>query len=196
MLKRLQALTALAIVGILCGPALVLPTLSAHTPTLTAPHTPAQPGPLHSPFVPAVPLVGMAIKVKDAAAIAAKWKTRASAAAPDYTAGVSGAAGTFEQNAAAANDTYKQSVIEAANKDRYAKGIAGSGAKWQKNASTLGTQRYPTGVANAQDAMAAGMAPVVSTLSSLTLPPRGVKGQNQERSNVVATALRKMKYGA
>jgi hypothetical protein len=136
------------------------------------------------------------IKVKDPATIAAKWKTRASAAAPDYGTGVAGAAGSFESAAVAANDTYKQAVTAAAAKDRYAKGVTGSGAKWQKNATTLGVQRYPTGVANAQDAMAAGIAPVVQTLNSLTLPPRGVKGNNAQRSQIVADALHKMKYGA
>jgi hypothetical protein len=86
-------------------------------------------------------------------------------------------------------------VIEAASKNRYGAGVRGSAAKYQKNATTLGPQRFQAGVANAQDAMASAIAPVLQTIAGLTLPPRGVKGTNQERSNIVATALRKMKVG-
>lgn len=196
MSKRVSVYVWLFLCIIALGPAVSLPALSAHRPVLTAPSSPAHHSPLDSPFAPAAPVAAMAIKVKDASTIAGKWKTRAGAAASDYSAGVAGAGGTFEQNATAAADVYKQTVIEAANKGRYEKGIAGSGAKWQKNAAGLGAQRYPTGVANAQDSYAAGMQPVLATLSSLTLPARGVPGTNQERSNVVAMALRKMKYGA
>lgn len=193
---RARLLRAFALVVLILGPAVTLPTLSAHAPTLSAPsHRAPAPEP-GSPFTPLAPVAGVAIKVKDASTIANKWKTRAQAASTDYSNGVNGAGGAFEANAIAANDVYKATVIEAANKDRYAKGLQGSGAKWQKNASTLGAQRFGPGVAAAGDTYAAGMGPVLSTLSSLQLPARSVPGQNQERSNIVATALRKMKFGA
>jgi hypothetical protein len=177
------------------GPATFLPTLSAHTPTVSAdspsaPHAPALPNLLHLS-----PLLLGSIKVKDAGTVAGKWKGRAGAASGDYGTGVASAAGDWEAKTLAAEDNYKQSVVDAASKGRFGAGVRGSAGKYQKNATTLGPQRYTQGVANAQDAYAGAMAPVLQTIAGLNLPPRGVKGTNQERSNIVATALRKMKVG-
>jgi len=137
----------------------------------------------------------MAIKVKDAATVAAKWKTRAGNAQQDYVNGASAAGPAMEAAALASEDVYKAAVTQAANSGAYGKGVRGSGAKYAKNVAAVGGTRFQQGVSNGQEAMAAGIAPVLSTISSLTLPPRGVKGTNQERSNIVATALRKAKVG-
>jgi hypothetical protein len=196
MSKHVKAFLVVLALASALGPALFLPSLSAHTPTIAAnrPAAPHAPTPFDALRVS--PLAGMAIKVKDAGAVAAKWKTRASAASSDYTAGVQGAASDWEAKSAASEDVYKQAVVEAASKGRYGAGVRGSSAKYVKNATTLGPQRFQSGVANAQDAMAGAIAPVLQTIANLNLPPRGVKGTNQERSNIVATALRKMKVGA
>lgn len=193
---RRRLLTACAVAVLAFGPSLVLPPLSAHLPILTDAHEAPPASPLGSPAAPLSPLLGMAIRVKDPAAAAKKFKDRASAASADYSAGVQNAGGEWEQKSAAANETYKASVAEAAAKDRYRTGVQGKGAKYTKNATTLGPQRFQTGIANAQDAYAQAMTPVLNTIANLTLPPRGVKGTNQERSNIVAMALRKMKVGA
>jgi hypothetical protein len=74
--------------------------------------------------------------------------------------------------------------------------VRGSAAKYQKNATTLGPQRFQQGVANAQDAYAGSMGPVLQAIAGINLPPRGIRGNNQERSNIVATTLRKLKFGA
>ncbi len=195
MSLRKQVLQALAIAVLAVGPAVTLPTLSAHQPTLVA-DTQNTPAPPATPFAPVPVGLGMAIKVKDATAAAKKFKDRASGASGDYATGVAGAAGDFEQKALAANDTYKQAVMDAASKDLYAKGVRGSGAKYLKNATGVGPTRYTQGIANAQDVYAASMAPVLQTIAGLNLPPRGVKGTNQDRSNIVAAALRKMKVGS
>lgn len=193
-LVNIFAVLALCITAL--GPARFLPSIGAHEPTLSAtrPSVPTPPDPAEllvlSPF-----LMG-AIAVKDIGTVAAKFKARATAAQGDYGQGVAGAAGRWEAAAAGAEETYKQAVAEAAAKGRYGQGVRGSAGKYQKNATTLGPQRYAQGIGNAQDAYAQGMAPVLQTIASLSLPPRGVKGMNQERSNIVATALRKMKVGA
>lgn len=178
------------------GPAVFLPSLSAHQPSFSA----ESPAPTHAPgpldAVRVSPYVGMAIKVKDAAAAAKKFKDRATGASGDYAAGVQASAGDWEQKSAAAEDVYKAAVIDAAGKGRYGAGVRGSGEKYRKNATTLGPQRYQQGIGNAQDVYATAMQPVLTTIAGLNLPPRGVKGTNQERSNIVATALRKMKVGS
>jgi hypothetical protein len=134
---------------------------------------------------------------KDLAAIGQKFVTRAGAAQPDYQSGVQAAGPTWEANAAAGSDNWKTSLAQAAARDAFKKGIAGKSSKYQHNASTVGPQRYAQGVANAQSAYVAGIQPVIDTLKSLTLPPKGPRGSaaNQARSNAVATALNKMRTG-
>jgi hypothetical protein len=196
MSLRRMLLLVFTVGAIALGPALTLPVLSAHSPTFTADTAPAPHGPLSSPAAPLAPMVGMAIKVKDVTAAAKKFKDRASAASGDYSTGVAGAASDWEAKSAAAEETYKSAVIDAAGKGRYGQGVRGSAGKYQKNATGVGPQRYQTGIANAQDGYAQAMGPVLSAIAGLTLPPRGVKGTNQERSNIVATALRKLKVGS
>jgi hypothetical protein len=190
----------LFLLGLLCitalGPAAVLPTLSAHSPTFSADRPTDAPRPVPGDLVRLSPVTAMAIKVKDAGTVAGKWKTRAGAASADYANGVAGAAGDWEAKSAAAEDTYRAAVTDAAAKGRYGAGVRGSAGKYQKNATTLGPQRFQQGVANAQDAYAGAMGPVLSAIASITLPPRGIRGNNQERSNIVAMALRKLKVGA
>lgn len=193
---RSRLLFVLAVGLIALGPVWSLPAVSPHRPTLQAPAAPAAPGPSHAPLVPLAPFVGMAIKVKDVGAAAEKFKQRATAAQGDYGKGVAGAGADWEAKSAASEELYKSSVIEAAGKGRYGAGVRGSASKYQTNASTLGPQRYASGIGNAQPAYAQAMGPVLQTIAGLNLPPRGVKGTNSERSNIVATALRRMKVGA
>lgn len=195
MFKRAHGLLLAVLLITLCGPAALLPQLSAHSPVWsgkspTAPHAPTLPDVLRLS-----PVAFGTIKVKDVATAAAKFKTRASAAQGDYGTGVANAANDWEQASAAAEDNYKTSVTQAAADGRYGRGVRGSAERYRKNATTLGPQRYGTGIANAQDTYAQSMAPVLQTIAGLTLPPRGVKGTNGERSNIVATALRRMKVG-
>jgi len=187
---------AITLAALLVGPAAFAPALSAHGPTFDNPSTPVH----HAPFSPLAPLVTVAgstqIQTKDAATIAQKFKTRAAAAGPDFLSGAVSGAANWEAHTTAANDTYKQAVTAAAAANRFAKGVQGKGGKLVKNLQAVGQARYTQGVTNAADAYATGMAPVLQTLNSISLPPRGVKGTNQERANVVATRLRAMKVGA
>jgi hypothetical protein len=196
MSKRFNVFCVAVLCMIALGPASFMPRLSAHAPAFTA-DTPAAPvshGPGSLQLLS--PMAAMGIKVKDIGTVAAKFKTRAQAAQADYAKGVEGAAGEWEAKSAAAEDVYKAAVVDAASKGRYGAGVRGSAGKYQKNATTLGPQRYQQGIGNAQDAYAQAMAPVLQTIAGLNLPPRALKGQNQERSNIVAMALRKMKVGA
>jgi len=61
-----------------------------------------------------------------------------------------------------------------------------------QRATTLGAQRYPTGVGAAEAEWAKNTEPSLQVLRSLSLPPRRPKGDpgNQARANAVAMALR------
>jgi hypothetical protein len=140
--------------------------------------------------------LGMAIRIKSTQDIAKKFVTRAGVAGGDYGDGVKAAGGDWETNTKAAEDNYKQSVTQAANEGRFGKGVAAAGAaKYVEKASTLGAQRYPTGVAASEGAYSRGVGPHLDMMRALELPPRRPKGQNAARADAVAQANRKLKLG-
>jgi hypothetical protein len=137
------------------------------------------------------------INVKDTAASATKFVQRASAATQDYANGIAGAGSTWESHSAAAESSWEQGVTQAATSKRFAKGIVGKGAKYTANATKLGAVRYGPGVQNAQAAYQQGVQPYFDKLKSLNLPPKGPRGaqQNQQRANMVALELNKLRVG-
>lgn len=140
----------------------------------------------------------MAVKVKAAADAAAKFVTNASAAAPAYGKGVATAGSTWQQNTAASADNWQQGVTLAASQGRFAAGITPTTAtKYQTRASGVGVQRYPQGVAGAQGAYQTAVAPYLTTIGNLTLPPRAPRGSpsNNQRVAVITAALRAQKLG-
>lgn len=185
-----------ALLALTAGPALGLPRLSLHAPTL-APLSAPSPAPAPVPVGP-LSLIGLAgaIKVKDTGAVAAKWKTRASAASQDYASGVAGAGSDWESGARLGESNYETAVVEAIGRKAFGKGIAAAGsAKYVDNATKLGAQRYPSGVGQAEAAYNKGVGPFLDVLKGLTLPPAGPRGSamNQDRANAVAKALRMKK---
>ena len=187
---------AVALLALTCGPAVGLPRLSAHLPTLSPISSPA-PVPAR-PFTLPLGLLGLAgaIQVKDTGAVAAKFKMRASGASQDYASGVAAAGSAWEQGARAGESNYEQGVQDAIGRKAFGKGVSAAGAsKYTDNATKLGVQRYPTGIANAEGAYAKGVGPFLDVVKSLTLPPRGPKGSpaNQQRAQVVAAAMRAKK---
>src|SRR5574340_136992 len=102
----------------------------------------------------------MPIQIKSTEAVAAKFAKRAQAAGPDYTEGVKSPKRDQAQAAIDAKGNWAAAVTEAAGRDAFAKGVAAAGTeKWQRKASTIGSQRYPQGVAAAQPDFAKGVAP-------------------------------------
>ena len=84
---------------------------------------------------------------------AAKWSSRAGAAASDYATGVKSTTKDWAGNTAAAQTSYEQGIQDSIGRKAFSKGVTKAGtAKWQTNASNMGAARYPQGVANAQQA--------------------------------------------
>jgi hypothetical protein len=136
----------------------------------------------------------MAIQIKDPTTIANKWATRAGAASQDYLSGVQNPRTSQSQAAIAAKGVWADSVAQAAANDSYAKGLAkATDAKWAAGVKDKGSVRYQPGVTAGKNNYQTGIGPVLSTLSSLNLPPRNVKGNNMGRVQAVVDALRKLK---
>lgn len=137
-----------------------------------------------------------AIPVISASAAAEKWARRAAGATQDYTNGVANPSVDWATATRASEENYKTAVIAAANAGRFGKGVQSAGSEKQKRMSVeKGGARWAPGISASQDAFGSGIARVLSTVSSLTLPPRGVKGdpRNLQRVTVVANALHAMK---
>ena len=138
----------------------------------------------------------MSIPVISASAAAEKWARRSQGATVDYTTGVANPSVDWATATKASEDNYKTSVIAAANAGRFGKGVSAAGSeKQKKNAVEKGGARWAPGIAASQDAFGSGIGRVLSTVSALTLPPRGVKGdpRNLQRVTIVANALHQMK---
>jgi hypothetical protein len=136
------------------------------------------------------------MKVKDAAASAAKFKTRAAAAGGDYANGVKAAGADWQTMTAGAGDNYAAGVQAAIGRNAFSKGVTAAGPeKYVRNASGVGAQRYPQGVSAAEGDWQKGTAPYLDTLRNLTPPPRRPKGDpgNYARVQAVGEALRARK---
>ena len=127
-----------------------------------------------------------------------KWKDRSSVATGAYEQGVRSPRTNWEEATKSAEANWKAGIQDAASKGRFGKGVSKAGsAKWQEGALKKGAQRFSQGVQLSGDAYAVGIEPYLQVIRSLTLPPKGPKGseQNIARVTAVAMALRKKKIG-
>lgn len=134
----------------------------------------------------------MAITLKPIEAIADKWSKRAGAASPDYATGVAQPAKDWGRESIAGANAWQQGVNEAVAGGRFARGVAKAGtAKWQAKSTTLGAQRYSSGVSASKGDYSAGFAPFAQVITSVALPEKGARGAsgNLERVRAVADAL-------
>jgi len=128
-----------------------------------------------------------------------KWTRRASVAGEDYRRGIESPRVPWDQAASAAAAAYQQGVTTAATQGRYGAGVRRAGnAKWARNASAKGPNRFAEGVQLAVGEWSAGFQPYQSAISALQLPPRGPAGspQNLQRVTAVAQALRAVRERA
>lgn len=199
MMRRFVRLfVVLATLSLAAGPAVAASLVPVRTAAVAA--SPQPPPPASHPlslWLYLLPAIG-AIRIKDTGSLAKKFVQRASAAAGDYKDGVAAAGGDWETNTKASEDNYAAGVQAAIGDKRFGKGVAASGAsKYVNRASTLGAQRYPSGVGAAEGDWSKGAQPYLDALKGMDLPPRRPKGDpgNQARANAVAVKLRAMKVG-
>lgn len=129
--------------------------------------------------------------IKSPADAATKWGTRSSAAQAQYTQGVQNTQKDQAALAAAAEPNWSNAVAAAAAAHRFSARILKAGtAKWKAGVAALGGTRYQQGVTapNAQANYTAGVTPIFAALASLQLPPRNVKGSNNNLVDLVVNA--------
>lgn len=135
-------------------------------------------------------------EIKDLAAISRKWAEVTPQRDAFYKAGVENPKRAWSTAAAASNETYKTAVKQAADQDRFSKGIRRVGEeKWKSRASTLGPGRFREGVQVAEGDHQAGYAPYHATVKSTALPERFPTGdpRNIRRVETIAGAQHRKK---
>ena len=139
------------------------------------------------------------LKLKPISEIASKWARRASAAGPDYEAGVRSPKVDWATATAAADTAYQAGVQDAIGRGAFAKGVREAGTeKWSRKTLEVGPGRYPTGVNAGAPDFTAAFGPYRDALERIALPPRGRRGDpaNIERVRTIADALHGQKVGA
>lgn len=129
---------------------------------------------------------------KSIADTVSKWQARSGVATNDYAQGVSAGNVDWAGPAAAASDTWSTAVQEAIGRNAFANGVQRVGnQRWQQRARDVGAQRFAPGVAASVDRFRESMTPVLATIQSVQLPPRGPRGSagNLQRVQVIADAL-------
>jgi hypothetical protein len=132
----------------------------------------------------------------DVAAIAAKFKQRASVAGPAYNEGVQNPRRDWKAAAEAGEANYAIALQAAIAAQRRLKAIRKVDARaFVQACVTKGTLRYSQGVAMAEDKYKANMAPYIAALNEIELPERFPKGdpRNLERVRVIDEALHEVK---
>lgn len=136
--------------------------------------------------------------IKPISAIADKWTTVTPGRANDYKLGVTNPRKSWSQATSDASENYSAGVQAAISNGSFAKGVEATGdAGWKKGALDKGVSRWPQGVSISGPKYQEGFAPYHSVLSSLTLSPRGAKGdpRNYGRVQEVGAALHAAKVG-
>jgi hypothetical protein len=141
----------------------------------------------------------MAIKIKSAADIAAKYTEVTPGRSSQYEKGIKETSpGDFEAAAIAGEANYAAALQSSIASKRRAKKLQGKGSKWQAKAAELGPSRFATGTGAAASDYAEGFAPYQGVIAALTLPPKGPAGdpKNFERVRAIGTALHNKKVAA
>ena len=144
-------------------------------------------------LIPLIPVLG-AIKVKSADEVARKWAEVTPGRSQYYEAGAGEAGDEWEKNTAAAAGAYRQAVTSPNIENMFRGGVKKAGAgKFNRKVKDVGVGRYGPGVQAAQGDMQSGIAPMLETISGLTLSPRAPRGSdaNYRRVSEVGTALHK-----
>lgn len=135
-------------------------------------------------------------EIRDQASISRRWVESSSQKQEEYTRGVQNPRRKWAASAIAAKGSYKDAVIDAANKGRYEAGVAAAGdAKWLRRVVALGAQRYVPGVQLAEQDHLKGFTPYYNVIKALDYGPRYPTGdpRNLDRVKKGAVALRNKK---
>ncbi len=134
--------------------------------------------------------------VPDAARVSDKWVRRAGQASTDYGEGVERSPKDQAGNAVAAKTLFAQRVSDSKTHDLWEKNLRAAGTEaFKRGVREKGTQRYGPGVQAAQPKFGGRIGGILSAISGVDIPARGVPAsdQNFQRSRLIGQALNRLK---
>ena len=136
------------------------------------------------------------VLVPDAARVGKKWVQRSANAASDYVEGSERTAADQAGNAVAAKALWTQQMTSKDVQDRWEAKVKAAGTEgWKRGVREKGGQRYAGGVSAAEGKFSGRIAGVLSAISGIDLPARGLpaSAQNFQRSAMLGQILAKMR---
>lgn len=127
---------------------------------------------------------------------AEKWSRRTAQATADYVAGIQNPRADWAAQTTNAEPNYQSGVQQAIAAKRFSGGVRRRGtAGWQAKSLSKGADRYAGGATASTQDYQERVQPYLDVISSLTLPPRGPKGdpKNYARVEAIGKALRAKK---
>lgn len=134
--------------------------------------------------------------VKSLDRISEKWARVVAVSQADYEDGIRSPRTDWAAATSAAAVNYNAGVQKAIQEKRFERGVKSAGsARWQERALLVGPGRWLEGVQVSRDRYESGFEPYRRVIETVTLPPRGPKGdpKNIQRVAVIADALHKEK---
>lgn len=134
----------------------------------------------------------MAIKVKSPSTAASKWSANAARAADEFASEAAAAAPVWEASTKAAKDNYHKAITAVGIADRFVGGVTRAGAaKFARKINDVAKDRFAPGINAAIPDYTERVTPFLETISALTLPKRGPRGDpsNYNRVEAVGKAL-------
>lgn len=127
--------------------------------------------------------------------VAAKWKQRSAAAAPDYAKGVAQTDKDPTALAIAAGPRYIQNVTARFNDGTWANGLRRAGkAGWQAAVASKGENNYSNGVNNAEEKVAQAFGPLLSFIDGAKAKIAAMPNVTDvDRENRMLTFVRTMR---
>jgi len=137
----------------------------------------------------------MAMRMPNAGAAAAKWKTVTPGRQNFYQQGVQAAGAAYDEGVRGAEDRYAAGISQAISNNSWGHGVEGKGGLYAQKAASVGAPRWADGVSRGESAYSAGVQPFFQAIGGMTLPPKGPKGHpgNYARSQAVGDALHAIK---
>lgn len=135
--------------------------------------------------------------IASAQSVAAKWKTRTSAASQDYADGVANTDKDPTALAIAAGPRLLDNFTKAFNSGKWANGLRKAGKQgWQNAVATKGVTNFSNGVNAAEDKVAAAFAPLLAFESNLQSQVRGMANvtDNDREQRMLAWVRGMRKY--
>ena len=139
------------------------------------------------------------VAIKSIEAIKAKYAEVTPGRAAYYKEGVLTTTKDWETNTKAAESNWSAGVSAAAATKSFSRGVSEAGTgKWKEKSSTIGADRWGSGVAAGVEDYGKGFSKYHGVISGLKLTPRKEAGNpsNYIRVNEIGAALHKAKVGS